>query len=136
MKLRLTLFHLRSSYNWGFISDLIFILRQHQVQYKSGTVPTGAACTQLGVGNTCHYYKYSRQARSAMASLSLAMIITAAAWSLIIVFIHLLFHGSKITIYFDEDDEVRKNSSQYVNENVFPVIENWRLAFPWLWDQC
>ena len=73
---------------------------------------------------------------SAAASLSLAMIITAAAWSLIIVFIHLLFHGSKITIYFDEEDEVRKNSSQYMNENVFSVIENWKLAFQWLSDQC
>ena len=58
------------------------------------------------------------------ASLSLAMIITAAAWSLIIVFIHLLFHGSKITIYFDEEDEVRKNSSQYMNKSVFSTIEN------------
>ena len=57
------------------------------------------------------------------------MIITAAACSLNIVFIHLLFHGSKITIYFDEEDEVRKNSSQYMNENVFSVIENWRLVF-------
>ena len=28
-----------------------------------------------------------------------------------------------------EEDEVRKNSSQYMNENVFSVIENWRLAF-------
>ena len=52
----------------------------------------------------------------AAASLSLAMIITAAAWSLIIVFIHLLFHGSKITIYFDEDDQVRKNSSIICNQ--------------------
>ena len=58
----------------------------------------------------------------ATASLSLAMIITAAAWSLIIVFIHLLFHGSKITIYFYEEDEVRKNSSQYGNKNVFSTI--------------
>ena len=57
------------------------------------------------------------------------MIITAAACSLNIVFIHLLFHGSKNDVYLHEEDEVRKNSSQYMNENVFSVIENWRLAF-------
>ena len=52
------------------------------------------------------------------------MIITAAACSLNIVFIHLLFHGSKNDVYLHEEDEVRKNSSQYMNKSVFSTIEN------------
>ena len=48
------------------ISDAIFILRQHQVQYISGTVPTGAACTKVGVGNMRTEYKYSRHSHSAL----------------------------------------------------------------------
>ena len=46
------------------ISDANFILRQHQVQYISGTVPTGAACTKVGVGNLRTEYKYSRHSHS------------------------------------------------------------------------
>ena len=42
----------------------MFILRQHQVQYISGTVPTGAAKYKHGIGNIGPEYKYSAATRS------------------------------------------------------------------------
>ena len=43
----------------------MFILRQHQVQYISGTVPTGAAKYKHGIGNIGPEYTYSAATRSA-----------------------------------------------------------------------
>ena len=53
------------------ISDANFILRQHQVQYISGTVPTGAAKYKHGIGNIGPEYKYSAATRSGLLGTAL-----------------------------------------------------------------